>query len=141
MTAPARKYHTQQVHTLRKTVVFTDDGVAIEVGTLPTNVVILSAMSGIYVGTGFNGSTGDTVDIGFAAHTDAAGVAVVADPNAFASAIDAATAGFVALDEAAAVAVTDADDQGVPVTATYTDATGDASAGTLEVVICYAIEG
>jgi hypothetical protein len=141
MASPARILPYQAVHTLRTTVVFTDDGVAVAVGTVPNNAVLTPATSGIYVGTAFDGSTGDTVDIGFAAHTNSSGVAVVADPDAFATALDASSVGFVGLDVAAAVVVTNADGAGIPVTATYTDATGDAAAGTLEVVIHYTIDG
>lgn len=139
MAAPARKYHTQQVHYLKASVAYTDEDVAVEIGTLPNGAVIIGAASGVAVETAFNDSGTDLLDIGYAAHVDSSGSAVTADPDHYATDLDVSAAGFIALDEVAASDVVDCNDGGVPVTATFAGQNSNASAGLAQVVICYVV--
>lgn len=59
------RYNTpQQIDYLRARVTFSNSGVAVAVGILPPNAIILKALSGVTVETVFNAGTTNTVDIG-----------------------------------------------------------------------------
>ena len=64
-TTVAREYHTQQVHYLRKSIAYTDDGTALTVGTIPAGSTILKPLSGINVDVAFNAGTTNTVNVIF----------------------------------------------------------------------------
>jgi hypothetical protein len=88
MTTPARLYHTQQTHYLRKGITFNDIGNTVDVGVLPAGAIVVNA--GVVVSTAFNSGTTDVLDIGTSADTDG-----------FATDIDLRTAGKIAADELA----------------------------------------
>lgn len=105
------QYPSDQVHYLRKTVTFADDGLLIKLGTLPAGAVVIGA--GAVISTAFNSSVSDVLDIGFGA-----------DPDHLATALVITTAGLQAADALATATglVTTAP---TDVTATYTSG-GDA---------------
>ncbi len=123
--AIARLHHTQQVHYLRKTVGFGDDGNELVVGTIPSGSLILKPMSGAHVSTAFNATTTNTLDIGLSANPD--------DPNLLATILALGTTTFVPLDEAIGGYLVTHD---VTVTASVI-LSGVVTAGSAEVVICY----
>lgn len=59
----ARQYHTDQVHYLRKTITFADNGSTVSLGWVPPGAVVVNA--GVNVNTAFNGNSTNTVDIGY----------------------------------------------------------------------------
>jgi hypothetical protein len=123
----ARQYHTQQVHYLRKSIAYTDDGTEVTVGWIPSGAMILAPASGVQVSTAFNAGTSNVLDIGGDTGND--------DPDDYATDLALGAAGFVALDEAATgVFVATADTK---VTCTVALTGTAASAGAAEVVICY----
>jgi hypothetical protein len=123
MGQPARQFHTQQVHYLRKTVVFGNAGVVQTVGVLPAGALILKPISGVHVVTAFNSGTNKQIDIG-----------TTADDDLFGTDLSLAAATFVPLDEAVGGYRVDAV---TTITATL-DLTGTAaSAGEAEIIIAY----
>ncbi len=133
-----RKYHTQQIGYLREQVRYTDAGTAVEIGRLMDgSITLLDEMPfGAFVVTAFNGGGTDLLDIGYGAHNDRDGSAVVADPDNMATDLDVSTTGWKPVDEAGgADRYVSADDDGMPITATYADQSSNASAG-LAVVVC-----
>lgn len=131
---PPREFHLQAVHFLRGSLAYTDTS-AKTIGRIPHGAIILPPISGLVVTTAFDDSGTDLVNIGYGAHLDSAGSSVTADPDAYATNLDASAAGLVVLDEAASVA--DADGAGIPITATYTGQNANASAGAAQVIIAY----
>ena len=124
----ARTFHTQQIHYLRKTVVFGDNGVAKTVGVIPAGSQILNTISGVFVTTAFNAGTSNVIDIGTTANDDLYGTDIALGTKA-----------FVALDEAATATdvntwLVSAD---TTITATPALAGTAATAGSAEVVIAY----
>jgi hypothetical protein len=61
MGSQARVYHTNQIHYLRKDIVFTDTAV-MTVGVLPAGAIVVDA--GVVVSTAWNSGTSDVLDIG-----------------------------------------------------------------------------
>lgn len=125
----ARRYHTAQVHYLRKNIVFGDEGTEITVGEIPANSIIVGG--GVHVVTAFDDSS--TLDVGFkdGSSTD--------DPNAYATALDVTGIGFIALDVLSATAnIMQTQDH--KVTATLNDGSGAVSAGSAEVVVTYVVD-
>jgi len=118
----ARQYATQQIHYLRKTVVFGDDGVAKTVGVLPSGATILKALSGVNVDVAFDAGTTNTLNIGSSA-----------DDNLYATLLALGAIAFVPLDEAVAMTLT-AD---TTITATVVLTGTAAAAGQAEVIIAY----
>ncbi len=118
----ARVYETQQVHYLRKSIVFGDDGTELTVGTIPSGATILKALSGVNVDTAFDAGTTNTLNIG----TDA-------DDNLYGTLLAIGAIAFVPLDEA--VAMTVAADTVITATVVLTGTAATAGAG--EVLIAY----
>ena len=123
MAAVPRQFHTQQVHFLRKSIAYTDNGVALTVGAIPAGALILKAASGIHVTTAFNAGTNNYIDIGTSANDDLYGTD-----------LSGTTATFVPLDEAVGTYLVAADTT-ITVTVGLTGTAADA--GAAEVVICY----
>ena len=121
----AREYHTQQVHYLRKTMIFSNE-VETNIGTIPSGSLILKPISGVHVSTAFDATTTNVIDVGFSASPD--------DPNYLGTVMDLKTATFVPLDEAVGGYLVTAD---VTVTATISSTGAASTAGSCEVVICY----
>ncbi len=121
-TIQPREYYSQQIHYLRKSIAYTDDGTELTMGVIPSGSLILKALSGVNVDVAFNAGTTNTVDMG----TDA-------DPNLYGTALAAGAIAFVPLDEA--VAMTVAADTTMTVTTALTGAA--ATAGNGEAVIAY----
>lgn len=119
----ARQYHTQQVHYLRKSITFADNGVAVTVGTIPAGSLVLRPVSGVHVTTAFNAGTGNVLDIGSSANDDLWGTDLALG-----------TATFVPVDEAIGGFLVTAD---TVVTATVALSGTAATEGAAEVVICY----
>jgi hypothetical protein len=87
--AKGRQLALQVLHTLRKTVRFSDGASAVvTIGTLPIGALVVGG--GIHVSTVYNAGTNNNIDIGTAA-----------DPDGFASAIAMTSAGFKVFDELA----------------------------------------
>lgn len=122
MAKSPRQFHTQQVHYLRKSVSYTDDGTAVTVGVVPSGALILKPASGIQVTTVFNAGTTNVIDIGTSANDDLYGTDL---------ALTATT--FVPCDEAVSYLVT----SDTTITATVGLAGTAATAGAGEVVIAY----
>jgi hypothetical protein len=88
MTTPARQYHTQQTHFLRKSITYLDLGTTVDVGVVPAGAIVVNA--GIIVTTAFNTGTSDVLDIGTSGDTDG-----------FATDLDLQTVGRTIADELA----------------------------------------
>lgn len=119
----ARQYNTQQVHYLRKGLVFGDNGVARTVGVIPAGSLILKPISGAHITTAFNAGTTNTLNIGTSA-----------DDDLFGTALALGSANFVPLDESIGGFLVAAD---TTVTATVVLSGTAASTGAAEVVIAY----
>lgn len=88
MATPARVFHTQQTHFLRKTVTYLNNGSAVEVGVIPANAVVINA--GVVVTTAFNAGSTNVLDIGTSG-----------DDDGFATDLALGTIGRIAADELA----------------------------------------
>ena len=88
-TTVARQYPYQLVHYLRKSIAYTDNGTALEVGIVPAGALILKPASGIHVTTAFNAGTNNYIDIG-----------TTADDDYFGTDLSGTATTFVPLDEA-----------------------------------------
>lgn len=119
----ARQYHTAQVHYLRKTITFADNGTTVTIGVIPAGSVLLKPISGASVSVAFNGGATNTLDIG--PSTDSG-------TNLWMTVGSLAAIAFVPLDEAVSNVV--AVDTTVQA---YVVSTAAASAGSAEIVICY----
>lgn len=60
----ARQFHTQQIHYLRKSITYADDGTTVTIGTIPAGSLVLKPISGVAVTTVFNAGTTNVLDIG-----------------------------------------------------------------------------
>lgn len=123
MTATAKRYYTDQVHYLRRTVTFADNGTTVNVGIIPAGSVLLKPISGVSVSVAFNGGATNTLDIG--PSTDAG-------TNLWATLLALGSIAYVPLDEA----VTNVVSVDTLVQA-YVVSTAGASAGSAEIVIAY----
>lgn len=123
MPAPAREYHTQQIHYLRKTITFADNGTTVTIGTIPAGSVLLKPISGVAVSVAFNGGATNTLDIG--PSTDSG-------TNLWMTVGALGAIAFVPLDEAVTnvVAVE-------TIVQAYVVSTAAASAGSGEIIIAY----
>lgn len=129
MAYPPARVPTQQVISyLRKKILYTDNGVAKVLGTIPAGALILKPISGLHVITAFNAGTNNYIDVG-----------TTADDDLFGTDLSGATATFVPLDEAVGGYRVSAD---TTLTATVGLTGTAATAGEAEVVIAYvAAEG
>lgn len=118
-------------------ITFDDEGQHVHIGTLPDRAFALidEQANGVYVETAFNASGGDTVDVGHGPYVARDGTAVTADYDAFATALDVSSTGWVPFD--VGDFIIDADEQGVPVYVTYNAPTADATAGSLEAALTF----
>ena len=121
----ARQFHTQQVHYLRKSITFADNGTEVTVGKLPAGATILKPLSGVNVDVAFDAGSTNVLDIGTDANDDLYGTDLALGSIA-----------FVPLDEAVAMTVASA----TTITATVAQTGTAATEGTAEVVICYAAD-
>lgn len=124
MPQPARQFHEQQIHYLRRTVTFADNGLTLDVGTIPAGSIILRPISGVAVTTAFNAGTTNALDVG--PSTDSG-------TDLWATAIALGALNFVALDEVVTNLVTVDTRVQCDVNLAGTAAT----AGSAEVIICY----
>lgn len=126
MSTPARKYHTQQVHFLRKQITFADFGTTVNVGVIPAGSCVIGG--GVHVTTAFNSSGTDLLNVGFVGGTT--------DADGYATLLTLAAVGFIALDELAATTniVQSVD---TTVTCAPAQSVADATAGVAEVIIMY----
>lgn len=118
----ARQYHTQQVHYLRKSIAFGDNGTALTVGVIPAGALILKSASGVHVTTAFNAGTTNTLNIGTSANDDL-----------YATLLALGTTTFVPADEAVSFLVTEE----TTITATVVLTGTAATTGAGEVIILY----
>lgn len=117
----ARTFHTQQVHYLRKSITYADNGTTVTVGTIPAGAQIIKPISGVAVNVAFDGDTTNTLDVGPSTDTDL-----------WATDLALGTIAFVPLDEAVSNTVTsDTIVQAAVVS------TASASAGAGEIIIAY----
>lgn len=119
----ARENTTQQVHYLRKDIVFGDTGEQI-VGILPAGALIIKPISGVDVQVAFNNGTTNTLNVGTSANDDLYGTALATGAIA-----------FVPLDEAVSLKVA----VDTVITATQAVSGTAASAGAASVVIAYTL--
>jgi len=119
---PARELPYQVIHYLRKTVTFSDDGTALDVGWLPAGAFIVKSLSGFTPTTDFNGTT-PTLDVGTAADGDYYATALDIDTNLTFVPIDEAVSHLVAAD--------------VKITTTFNSGAADATTGSGELIIAY----
>ena len=119
----ARQFHTQQIHYLRKSIAYTDNGTTVTVGTIPAGSLILKPISGVSVNVAFNGGTTNTLDIG--PSTDSG-------TNLWMTVGALGSIAFVPLDEAVTMLVSSD-----TIVQAYVVSTASASAGTAEIIIAY----
>jgi hypothetical protein len=125
-TTVARESHEQQVHYLRKSVTYSDDGTAVTVGVLPAGATILKPLSGVNVDTAFDAGTTNTLNIGTSG-----------DDNLYGTLLAVGSIAFVPLDEAVAMTVSAV----TTITATVVLTGTAATAGAGEVIIAYIPDG
>lgn len=87
----ARVYASQQIHYLRKSITFADDGTTVTVGTIPADSLVLKPISGVAVTTVFNAGSTNVLDVG--PSTDSG-------TDLWATDLALGTLGFVPIDEA-----------------------------------------
>lgn len=87
----ARVYASQQIHYLRKSITFADDGTTVTVGTIPAGSLVLKPISGVAVTTVFNAGSTNVLDVG--PSTDSG-------TDLWATDLALGTLGFVPIDEA-----------------------------------------
>ena len=124
----ARRYATAQVHYIRRTVTFADEGTDVVIGKVPANSIVIGG--GAHITTAFDDTA--TIDVGFAngSSTD--------DPNAYATALTATAIGFIELDVLGATAnIMQTSDYDI--TATVNDGSGAVSAGSAEIVVAFVV--
>lgn len=129
MTTVARQLHTPQVHYLRKRITYADYGTTVTVGKLPAKASVIGG--GVHIVTAFNSSGTDLLDVGFIGSTT--------DPNGYATLLDMAAVGYIALDELAATT----NIQGTvehTVTCAPAQSVADATAGVADVIITYVVD-
>jgi len=119
----ARQFYTQQVHYLRKSIVFGDDGTELTVGKIPAGSLILKPLSGVHVTTAFNAGTTNTLNVGTSA-----------DDNLYGTLLALGTTTFVPCDEAVGTYLVASD---TTMTATVVLTGTAATTGAGEVVIAY----
>lgn len=119
---PARDMGEQQIHYLRKRVLFSDNGAAKTIGTIPAGAVILKALSGIQVQQVFNAGTNNFIDVG-----------TTADDDLYGTDLSGTALAFVPLDEAVRMDVT----VDTTITATVGLTGTAATTGIADVVIAY----
>lgn len=117
----ARQFHTQQIHYLRKTISYTDDGDTITVGTIPAGSVLVKPISGVSVSVAFDGNSSNILDIGPSTNTDLWATDLALGSIAFVP-IDEAVTNVVSTDTVVQCAVT---------------STAAAAAGSAEVIIAF----
>lgn len=83
MASPPRLIQTQQVHFLRKSIVFGNHGQTLDVGCIPIGSLVIKPMSGVAVSTSFNGTAPQTVGIGTSASTSLWGTALALSATTF----------------------------------------------------------
>jgi len=93
-----QQYHTNQVHFLRKQVVFGDNGSVSSLGWVPPGATVIRG--GVAVTTAFNAGTTNTLNIGFRN----AGDGTADDADEFATVLALGTAGVIVADEMATAA-------------------------------------
>lgn len=118
----ARQFHTQQIHFLRKSFAFGDNGTALTVGKLPAGATILKPLSGANVDVAFDAGTTNTLNIGTSAND-----------NLYGTLLALGSIAFVPLDEAVAMTVS----AETTITATVVLTGTAATAGNGEIVIAY----
>lgn len=119
---PARDMGEQQIHYLRKRILFSDNGVAKTIGTIPAGAVILKPLSGIQVQQVFNAGTNNFIDVG-----------TTADDDLYGTDLSGTALAFVPLDEAVRMDVT----VDTTITATVGLTGTAATTGIADVVIAY----
>lgn len=124
MPNPARVFHTQQIHYLRKAIAY-NSTFPVTVGVIPSGSLILKPLSGVQVNTVFNAATTNVLDIGESSPTD--------NDDLYGTDLALGTATFVPIDEAVTMLVA-AD---TTITATYAQTGAAATAGAGVVVIAY----
>jgi hypothetical protein len=125
MTTPARKYHTTQIHYLRKDITFADAATTVTVSAIPSGAIVLEAISGVYVDEVFNAGTNNRLDIG---------VSTDSGTNNWATQLTLLGIGFIELDEVAATLKVAADST----VQAYVDVTGTAATtGIASIIIAY----
>lgn len=87
----ARQFHTQQIHYLRKSITFADDGTTVTVGTIPAGSILVKPISGVAITTVFNAGSTNVLDVG--PSTDSG-------TDLWATDLALGTLGFVPIDEA-----------------------------------------
>lgn len=123
MAVLGRQFHTQQVHYLRKSITYADNGTTVDVGYIPAGAQIIKPMSGVAVNVAFNGGTTNTLDIGPSTDTGT---------DLWATVLALGTIAFVPFDEVVTLLVS----TDTLVQAKVVSSAG-ASAGSGEIVICY----
>lgn len=124
--AKGRQYSLNVMHTLRKTVRYSDGASAVvTVGTLPAGAIVVGGA--VHVSTVFNAGTNNNIDVGTAA-----------DPDGFATALAMTSAGDKVFDELATSddLLTSAD---TDVIATLGLTGTPASAGVAQVIVWFVV--
>lgn len=119
----ARQYPTQQLHYLRKSISYTQNGTTVTIGTIPGGSLLVKPISGVSVNVAFDGDSSNVLDIG--PSTDSG-------TNLWMTSGSLASIAFVPLDEGVTMLVTSD-----TIVKCLVTSTASAAAGTAEVVICY----
>lgn len=86
----ARNNYNQQIHYLRRSITFADNGATVDIGTIPAGALIIKPISGVMVNVAFNGGATNTLDIG--PSTDSG-------TDLWATLLALGTIGFIPIDE------------------------------------------
>lgn len=129
----AQEYHTNQVHFLRATVAYGDDGTAVSLGWVPAGAALVRG--GAVVSTAFDAGTTNTLNVGFRN----AGDGTSDDDNEYASLIALGTAGVIVADDMA-TAADSYHPEGAELTATVVLTGTAATAGSAVVWMEYTVD-
>lgn len=125
MAIPARNDGSQNIQFLKRPITYLDNGLTVDVGTLPAGALILKPISGVMVNVAFNGGTTNTLDVG--PSTDAG-------TDLWGTVLALGTIGFIPLDEVVSLSVA----VDTPVQAKVVS-TAAASAGSGVILIAFVI--
>ena len=124
------RYHTTQVHYLRKKITYAIENTEIVIGTIPAYASVCGG--GVHILTAFDDTGTDTLDVGFKSGS------ATDDPNGYATLLAIDAVGYIALDELAATTNIISTSPSVA-TCIYNGQNNNATAGEAYVTITYVV--
>lgn len=137
MGSRAQKYHTQQTHYLRKTINYSDAGIAtgVSVGKIPNNARILR--SHVSVETAFNAGTTNPINVGTVAETAPGVSGAFAAPVNLNNGVNGAVLALTSTSPASPNQVVSNANGDIDVVASFVGTGTAATAGKAEIIVEY----